>query len=433
MVIGGFSDSIPIYMVSAAFLGVFFALQSGTFESIVYDTVLEETGDSAAFERTIGRVRVVESVALVASALVGGVIAQIAPLQITYFLTAPLLIISAVVLLRFREPRLHKAEEETSLREQIRTTYRTILSGGQIRLVVLLTIAGSLLMQGVLEFGALWLVALLVPPFLYGPHWAGLTGALGVGGVLGSRSWITRRWGIWLVGAGLVLCGVVLVLSRDALVVVGVQVLLILLAVAVSIPVTRSLHDSIPSSIRAGVASGVGTLTWLAFVPFALIVGTVSESSGIDKAGWLFVAIGIVAAVLMLVVLPRARPQPSAEAAVPVPEPSVDAAAFTPDQFCRLTRPNGRAIGPSRQRPGRRRDCRWTARNVGAGAPGDRDLPPRLRQVMVLRDVEGRSAQEVEEALDMSRTEQREMLQRRAAWSGRASRAIWMRQRPTDD
>ena len=113
MVIGGLSDSIPIYMVSAAFLGVFFALQSGTFESIVYDTVLEETGDSAAFERTIGRVRVVESVALVASALVGGVIAQIAPLQITYFLTAPLLIISAVVLLRFREPRLHKAEEET--------------------------------------------------------------------------------------------------------------------------------------------------------------------------------------------------------------------------------------------------------------------------------------------------------------------------------
>jgi hypothetical protein len=68
-------------MISAVFLGVFFALQSGTLESVVYDTVLEETGDSEAFEQTIGRVRLVESVALVASALAGGAIAQIAPLR----------------------------------------------------------------------------------------------------------------------------------------------------------------------------------------------------------------------------------------------------------------------------------------------------------------------------------------------------------------
>jgi len=72
VVVGGLSQSVAVYMLSAAFLGVYFALQSGTLESIVYDTVLEETGDSDAFERTIGRARVVESVALVASALAGG-------------------------------------------------------------------------------------------------------------------------------------------------------------------------------------------------------------------------------------------------------------------------------------------------------------------------------------------------------------------------
>src|SRR5919106_1761821 len=284
VVIGGLSQSVPVYMVAAAFLGVYFALQSGTLESIVYDTVLEETGDSEAFERTIGRVRVVESAALVASALAGGAIAQVAPLQITYFLTAPLLGLSALMLFRFREPRLHKNDEPEPLRAQIRATYRTILAGGHLRLVVLLTIAGSLLMQGMLEFGPLWLVALLVPPFLYGPHWAGLTGALGVGG-----------------------CGVVLAMSQETLVVVGVQVLLTLLVVAVSIPVTRSLHDAVPSTIRAGVASGVGTLTWLAFVPFALLVGGVSEQAGVGRAAWVFVAVGVVAAVLMLAVLPRAR------------------------------------------------------------------------------------------------------------------------------
>jgi MFS family permease len=75
VLIGGLSQSVAVYMVSAGFLGVFFALQSGTLESVVYDTVLDETGGSDGFEKTIGRVRLVESVALVASALASGAIA----------------------------------------------------------------------------------------------------------------------------------------------------------------------------------------------------------------------------------------------------------------------------------------------------------------------------------------------------------------------
>jgi MFS family permease len=83
VVIGGSSQNVADYMISAALLGVFFALASGTVESMVYDTVLEETGDSEAFEKTIGRVRFVESVALVAGALAGGAIASVASLRIT--------------------------------------------------------------------------------------------------------------------------------------------------------------------------------------------------------------------------------------------------------------------------------------------------------------------------------------------------------------
>jgi MFS family permease len=128
VVIGGLSQSVAVYMVSAGFLGVFFALQSGTLESVVYDMVLEETGGSDGFEKTIGRVRLVESVALVASALVGGAIAAVVSLRATYFLTAPLLAGAGAVLLLFREPRLHKAEAKESLRRQLASTYRTILA-----------------------------------------------------------------------------------------------------------------------------------------------------------------------------------------------------------------------------------------------------------------------------------------------------------------
>ncbi len=411
VVVGGLSDSVPAYLLSAVFLGVFFALQSGTLESVVYDTVLEETGESDLFERTIGRVRVMESVALVGSALAGGLIAQIAPLQATYFLTVPLLIVSAGMLLLFREPLLHKSEEPESLRQQIAQTYGTILSGGHLRLVVLLTIAGSLLMQGMLEFGPLWLVAFLVPPFLYGPHWAGLTAALGVGGVIGSQSWLTRDWAVRLLAVTVVACGVVLALSNDPLIVIGVQVLLTLVVVAVSIPVTRSLHDAVPSSIRAGVASGVGTLTWLTFVPFALLVGAVSESDGINVAGWLFVAVGLVAGVMMLVVLPKARPTGTAEAAADQPEAVVQQAPFPADRFLPADDPDwpGHWANPP---------TGWGSLDVSIDGPDAleqarsaiEEMPEPLRKVIVLHDVEGQSTAEISEALNIGTKELRTML-----------------------
>lgn len=38
VVVGGLSHNVVTYMVAALFLGVFFAMQSGTLESMVYDT-----------------------------------------------------------------------------------------------------------------------------------------------------------------------------------------------------------------------------------------------------------------------------------------------------------------------------------------------------------------------------------------------------------
>ena len=83
-----------------------------------------------------------------------------------------------------------------------------------------------LVMQGMLEFGPLWLVAPLVPPFLHGPHWAGLTSAFGLGALLESRAWFTRAWTVRGLAVALVACSAVLVVSDHAGVVVGVQVAL---------------------------------------------------------------------------------------------------------------------------------------------------------------------------------------------------------------
>jgi MFS family permease len=249
VVLGGSSTNVARYVVAALFLGVYFAMQSGTFESIAYDVVVEETGDGSVFERAIGRIRFYESAGLVLGALAGGVLAELLPLRATYFLTAPFIVAAGAALWRFREPALHRAGTGEPLRRQVAATYRAVLERGVVRPIVILLVLTALLLQATLEFGPLWLVALSAPAGLYGPHWAGLMAALGLGGLLGGHS-ATLRPTVVAAGGGAVLaCCVVLIASSVVGVVIVAQVLLVLLVVAVSIPLTGA-RERLISCVR---------------------------------------------------------------------------------------------------------------------------------------------------------------------------------------
>ena len=63
---------------------------------------------------------------------------------------------------------------------------------------------------------------------------------------------------------------------------------------------TRLLHDSLSSRVRAGAASGVGALSSIAFVLFALIFGVVSQHVGIFHAGWMVVGVTLLASMLLV-------------------------------------------------------------------------------------------------------------------------------------
>jgi hypothetical protein len=111
----------------------------------------------------------------------------------------------------------------------------------------------------------------------------------------------------------MVTAGLVLTTSRDVVVITAAQIVLALLVVAAGIHVSRLLNDAVPSTVRAGVASGVSTLTWIAFVPIGLAFGLLTEHSGVHTAGWTITAIAA-AAGLLLVVMARTRaaaPQPA--------------------------------------------------------------------------------------------------------------------------
>src|SRR5215471_5759795 len=303
--VGGLSTNVPTYLAAALLLGVYFALHSGTIDSIIYDVLAEETGHSDGFEKYLGRVQLWQGVALVASALAGGAIAALTSPRTTYFLTIPFALLSIGALTRFHEPRLHKASEALPLRRQITTTYRTIAGRGRLRLIITTMVLSALLLQLLLEFGPLWMVALAAPAIVYGPQWAGLMSAVGLGGVLAGRITLTRPPVLAAAVTAMLAASLTLTTSHNPVAVIAAQVVLALVLVAASTLLTRLLHDEIPSPLRAGVSSGVGTLTWMAFLPFALGFGFLTRHSGVFTAAWMLAATAAACAALLHLTMSR--------------------------------------------------------------------------------------------------------------------------------
>ena len=297
--VGGFSTDVPTYILAAMILGVFLAMHSGSLESAVYDTVLEETGSGESFERCLGRVRFTESAALVSGSLLGGWIADLASPRTTYFLTVPFAALAVGAYVRFREPRLHRAGDRSSLRGHLVVTYRTVTRSGRLLPIVTLTVLTSLVMQLVLEFGPLWLVALAAPAVLYGPYWAGMMSTFGIAGLLAGRLSLDRPLTVGVVTTLMVLSSLALTTLTNLTLVAFSQVTLALLTTVAGIHVARLLHDAVPSTIRAGVASGAGAISWMAFLPVALGFGLLTTRHGVHTAGWLLTALTILAAALL--------------------------------------------------------------------------------------------------------------------------------------
>jgi MFS family permease len=298
--VGGLSTNPGTYAIAAVLLGVFFALDSGTADSIVYDTVVEETGSGAAYERWIGRVHAVEAAALVVSALLGGVLAALTSARTDYFVTVPAMLAAVLALRYCREPRLHRAAERTSYGRQAGATLRALATGRAVRRVVLLSALAAVVAQLVFEFGPLWLVALHAPAAWYGPYWAALVSTVGLGAWLASRVALERIATALVVGAAMLGAAVVPSVSHALVLVIAAQVVVALAVAMIGVRAGYLLHEAVAANVRAGVSSGASTLSWLAFLPLSLAFGWVSRASGVHHAGWLLVVVAAAVAGLLL-------------------------------------------------------------------------------------------------------------------------------------
>src|SRR5262249_56929679 len=103
-VVGSVSHGLAMYAAGISVWGLFYAAYAGTYDSAIYDVLLEETGSAEAFERCYGRVQMFEATAFITSALCSAFVARYASLRLEYFLTIPFTCCAFVTLRRVPPP-----------------------------------------------------------------------------------------------------------------------------------------------------------------------------------------------------------------------------------------------------------------------------------------------------------------------------------------
>lgn len=298
--VGGLSNNMTIFLLSTGFWGLFYAMYSGTNESIIYDTVLEETGESKEYEYFYGRLKIVDSTALVLGSLAGGFAANYFGLRSPFFATIPFVLASIILLLKFREPKLHKSAVTVPIKQHISNTFRAVLQKGQLFPILIVLVAASTLLYTLFEFDQLWIIALAAPVILFGPINALLLSTIGIGGAA-ANYFKMHRYTV-MIGTLSVMfgCSLVLVYSRNLVLTVAATTFICASVIALNVVFSKLLHDSLNSKVRAGAASAVSTLGRIIIIPLALGFGYISKNESVFQASW--VIVGLVVVILALVI-----------------------------------------------------------------------------------------------------------------------------------
>lgn len=286
--IGGISTGFWSYLIAVSFWGIFDACYVGAYDSIVYDTLIEETGDASGFEQYYGKVQVREGAALVAGALFSTLVTHYLGLRAAYFLTIPTAILSLVALHYFREPKEHKKAVAELMKAHIVSTFRAVFRNVEVFWVVFTLVLVGVALQILLEFDQLWLIALSFPLVFYGPTDALFLSGVSAGGIFASH--LKSKKLLLGVVAIQIVCSVLLLIKSWLAVTVGLAVLITAFFV-LNIIFGKLLHDTLAAGIRAGSNSIVTTLGYVVFIPVGLIFGAISKHASVFSTAWIVILI----------------------------------------------------------------------------------------------------------------------------------------------
>lgn len=297
-VLGAISFNEPVYILSTIFWGIYAALYSGTYDSVIYDTTMEEHGDSNKFEKYLGRFRAVEGVSFVIGALAGGLVASLLDLRDTYIFSIPLIAIALIFLWKFKEPQLHKAEVAEPVFKHIRQTFAAVLRNPVLLPVVIATVGFFVLQETIFELSQLWFIAVAAPIALYGVFSAAVFSSWTTGGLLAAR--IKSRSSILGLMGVLLAMIILLIVGRHYVLVLMAQFAIAICLIAIGVILAKKMHDELPSRLRAGSASVISTLARIILIPGSLLITGIANAYDVFAATYVLVGVAIVSVIAFL-------------------------------------------------------------------------------------------------------------------------------------
>lgn len=290
--VGGLSYTVPIFLISAIFWGLFDAMASGTADSMIYDSLVEDRGNSNGYEKILGYFNALGGLALIVSALIGGVIGEQLSLRDTFFWSVPFALLSIYFFARFRDTTIQHESSDTRLITHTRQTFAAIFTNRNLIWILVSLFALNLISGLIGEMYQLWYLEINMPVVLYGIAGAVVLSTYGTGGVI--TQFFTTKRSIVNGMVGILAFSFVLIFSRHALVLIAAQFVVGFLSYTIFLSLTAQMHRLLPSHVRAGSASVTNTVVRLLFAPLVLGFGWASEQSSVFLASWTLVILIVI-------------------------------------------------------------------------------------------------------------------------------------------
>jgi MFS family permease len=293
--VGLLSHSVFPYLLYASILwGIFAAIRSGTFDAVVYDVLQEETGNGDGFEHYFGRLQAYSATAFVAAALLSGVVGKYLSVRATFWVSMPFIALSFLAILRFKEPTIHKAHAAIPLIKHTKQTLISVIQSKYVGWIVLATILFGVSSRILYNLSPVWYLAFGLPVFWYGPAYALINVSPGIAGHV-AKFFAERDKKVVILAVFIALISFVLAARTSVIAIVVAQTIILTGCEILLILLSRKLHDVLPSHVRTGSSSTVGTFTQLVVIPFTYLFGQLSNSSSVFHAAWVVVAVTIAA------------------------------------------------------------------------------------------------------------------------------------------
>lgn len=300
----GLADNVLEYTLASVVFAVYVALQSGVNDSIVYDTLLEETGSRKRYEKYYSYVAMFASAGLVIGSLLGGLVGDLIGLEAAYFLSVPGAVAAVISLVFLKEPTLHKKTVAGKLSEHVRETMKLVTQPGMFRLLLAAILSFGILHMVLFSIDQLWPLALALPVLWYGPLNAALLLGYGIGAPLAAKI-SGNKVRTYVVAALAVLFMALLTVANMPIIAVA-QTGGIIALTALLIVLYGKMHDNLPSRLRSGSSSAVSTLRTLAYLPFVYVFGIVTEMQSVFIAAYMLIPLALIGTYGFVRVLKRA-------------------------------------------------------------------------------------------------------------------------------